>query len=104
MMTQTHLPIVCTLTPEALEARRQGLLSELANRSDDYEQLSDGIRLRFSATSETLLAITRAVEAERHCCRFLRFSITVEPDGGPVLLELNGPRGTGEFLAALLDR
>jgi hypothetical protein len=32
---------------------------------------------------------------------FLRFAITVEPDGGPVCLELTGPRGTREFVAAL---
>lgn len=104
MMKQPDLPVVCTLTPEALEARRLGLLSELANSIEDYEQLADGIRLRFAATSETLTTIARAVEAERHCCRFLRFSITVEPDGGPVFLELTGPQGTGEFLAGLLDK
>jgi hypothetical protein len=49
------------------------------------------------------LEIARAVEAERKCCRFLRFGITVEPDGGPMLLDLNGPPGTRDFLAALLD-
>src|SRR5687768_11177938 len=71
MMKQSDLPIVCTLTPEALEARRLGLLTELANRAEDCEQITDGIRMRFSATSETLPTITRAVEEERHCCRFL---------------------------------
>jgi hypothetical protein len=52
---------------------------------------------------ETLATIARAVEAERHCCRFLRFGITVEPDGGPVFLELTGPAGTREFIGALLE-
>src|SRR5687768_12713188 len=103
MMGQSDPAIVCTLTPEALEARRLGLLSELMRESESYEQLTDGIRLRFAATPETLSTVTRAVEAERHCCRFLRFSITVEPDGGPIVLELTGPQGTGEFLAGLLD-
>ena len=32
----------------------------------------------------------------------LRFQITVEPDGGPIWLELTGPSGTREFLDALL--
>jgi uncharacterized membrane protein len=48
-------------------------------------------------------AITRTIELERQCCRFLRFTIAVEPDGGPVSLELTGPPGTGEFLTALLE-
>jgi hypothetical protein len=43
------------------------------------------------------------VEAERHCCRFLRFTITVEPDGGPLNLDLTGPQGTREFVVALLE-
>lgn len=30
---------------------RGALLTELANRAEDYEQITDGIRLRFSATS-----------------------------------------------------
>ena len=96
-------PIACTLTPEALRARREGLLSELMRGAERCEQLPEGLRLRFAATAETLSTIAASVEAERHCCRFLRFTITVEPEGGPIVLELSGPPGTGEFVAALLE-
>jgi hypothetical protein len=48
--------------------------------------------------------LCRTIEAERQCCRFLRFVVTVEPDGGPSWQELSGPRGTPEFLSALLER
>lgn len=99
----TDLPIACTLTPDALAARRAGLLSALLQRAEGREELPGGLRLRFAPTGETLATITRAVDAERHCCRFLRFEITVEPDGGPVFLELSGPPGTREFLGALLE-
>ena len=99
----TELPVVCTLTPDALRARRSGLLSDLLRRADADEDLPEGLRLRFAPTAETLATIASAVEAERHCCRFLRFEITVEPDGGPVLLELTGPAGTREFIGALLE-
>ena len=103
-MTKPNPPVVCSLTPEALEARRLGLLSSLLNLAEGQEAIPDGIRFRFSPTSETLSTITRAVDAERNCCRFLRFSITVEPDDGPIVLELCGPQGTGEFLSGLFDR
>jgi hypothetical protein len=99
----TELPVACTLTPEALRARRAGLLSDLLGRAEGREDLPEGLRLRFAPTAETLTTIARVVEAERHCCRFLRFGITVEPDGGPVFLELTGPPGTGEFIGALLE-
>ena len=97
------LPIVCTLTPDALRARREGLLTALLRQSNGHELLPEGLRLRFVASAETLASIARAVEAERHCCRFLRFMITVEPDEGPLTLDLTGPQGTGEFVAALLE-
>jgi hypothetical protein len=99
----TELPVACTLTPDALRARRAGLLSDLLGRAESREDLPEGLRLRFAPTAETLATIARAVEAERHCCRFLRFEITVEPDGGPVFLELSGPVGTREFIGALLE-
>ena len=98
-----ELPIVCTLTPAALRARREGLLSDLMRQAEARDDLSEGLRLRFAATGDRLSTITRAVEAERHCCRFLRFGITVEPDGGPIFLELSGPPGTREFVAALFE-
>src|SRR5688500_12600590 len=97
------LPIVCTLGPAALAARREGLLSDLLRRADGRQDRPEGHLLRFPAEGETFAAFARAVDAERRCCRFLRFQITVDPDGGPIWLELTGPRGTREFLSALLE-
>jgi hypothetical protein len=97
------LPIVCTLSPDALRARQQGLLADLIRRAESCETLAEGLRLRFPAADDLLSTVTRAVDAERQCCRFLRFGITVEPDGGPIVLELSGPPGTREFVAALFD-
>ena len=97
----SSVPVVCSLTQEALRARREGLLSELLRRAEAREALPDGLRLRFPAATETLTLIARAIEAERHCCRFLRFEMTIEPDGGPFHLTLTGPSGTREFVEAL---
>jgi hypothetical protein len=76
-----ELPIACSLTPEALRTRREGLLMDLVRRAARHDDLSNGLRLEFAPSGETLALIARAVEAERHCCRFLRFGMTVEPDG-----------------------
>ena len=99
----TNLPIACTLTPAAVRARREGLLSELLRRATAHEELQDGHRLQFAAEDDALFLIARAVNAERQCCRFLRFCVTVEPDSGPISLELTGPAGTREFVSALLE-
>ena len=73
-----ELPVACTLTPDALRARREGLLMDLVRRAEHREELPEGLRLQFAPSGETLLLIAQAVDAERHCCRFLRFGITVE--------------------------
>jgi hypothetical protein len=99
----SDLPVACTLGPAALSARRQGLFSELLRRAATHEELPDGHRLSFVPAEDTLALILKTVEAERQCCRFLRFQITVESDGGPVSVELTGPAGTREFVAALLE-
>jgi hypothetical protein len=96
-------PIVCTLSPDVLQTRRQGLLADLLQRAQSHELTPDGLRVAFSADGETLATIARVVDAERQCCRFLRFVITVAPDGGPLTLELSGPDGTRQFLAGLLQ-
>ena len=99
----SDLPVACTLSPEALVTRRQGLLGELLRRADTHEELTNGHRCSFAATDGVFAMILRMEDAERRCCRFLRFQIIVEPDGGPVSVELTGPPGTREFLAALWE-
>ena len=96
------LPIACTLTPEAIHTRRAGLLPGLLERAEAREPLPDGYRARFAATGDILTSIAQTIDAERQCCRFLRFVIAVEPDAGAITLDITGPDGTREFLDALL--
>ena len=76
------LPITCELTSEALKARREGLLPGLAERAIAREITDEGYRLSFSPSSEILQLIATVIDAERQCCRWLSFSLTVAPDGG----------------------
>ena len=95
------LPVVCTLAPQTIATRKAGLLPGLVRRAESREDITNGVRFRFPA--HALSAVATTVDAERRCCRFLRFDITVEPDGGPISLTLGGPPGTREFLSALLE-
>jgi hypothetical protein len=95
-------PITCSLGPSALAARRAGLLGSLVRQSVATLDLPDGRRFTFEGSTATLELITRAIDAERQCCQFLRFTLTVEPALGACVLDLTGPPGTREFLADLL--
>src|SRR5437867_3754976 len=54
------LPVVCTLSPGALKARRANLLSGLLRRAGMVGELPDGYRLEFPGDDETLLVIAQA--------------------------------------------
>jgi|SRR5215510_16042528 hypothetical protein len=97
------LPIVCELSAAEITARRATLLPGLLVRAAERITLEHGFRWRFDAASDVLTAIAETINAERQCCRFLRFVVTVEPGGGPLWLEITGPHGTPAFLESLLQ-
>ena len=99
----TDLPIACTLSAAELEERRVGLLPGLAARAHRRLALPQGCQWQFEPADDLLAEIMTVIVAERRCCRFLHFSVFVEADAGPIVLELTGPPGTREFLEALID-
>ena len=100
-MTLKDLPIVCTLGPATLAARKANLLPALAKRALGREETADGLRFRFSAGE--LSTVAAMIDRERQCCRFLQFELRVEADGGAIVLGLSGPPGTREFLLAMIE-
>ncbi|HEY5869122.1 MAG TPA: hypothetical protein VI542_26750 [Candidatus Tectomicrobia bacterium] len=96
------LPIACTLTPAEIEARRTTLLPGLVAQAVERIAIPDGFRWRFDASDAVLAAAVATINTERQCCRFLRFVLTVEPDGGALWLDITGAQGTVAFLEALL--
>jgi hypothetical protein len=97
------LPIICTLGPEALKARKAGLLAGVAQLSMQTVKIAAGYRFEFAPEAETLRLIADMINAERQCCQFLGFVLTVEPDAGPIRLEVTGPEGAQEFVESLLE-
>ena len=97
----TDLPIACELTPSQL-AHRSVSLSQVLGAADARDPVANGFRWRFTPSNELLTRLIDVVNAERACCRFLRFQLTVEPDQGAVWLQLSGPPGTQEFLLSVV--
>jgi hypothetical protein len=97
-----NLPIACTLSSAELARRRASLLPGVAAQAESREPVDGGFRWRFGPVPDILRALIDVIEAERECCRFLKFTLTADPDGGPVWLEVTGPPGTAEFLDALV--
>ena len=97
------LPIVCTLQPGELNARATQLLPGIVASAKARHLIENGFRFEFKPEGEVLTSIIRMIDTERQCCQFLRFQLTVEPDGGPVMLEVTGPPGSQEFLETMIE-
>ena len=70
---------------------------------EDREPMDDGYSLTFEPSGDIIALISRVIDAERQCCPWLPFTLTVAADAGPILLRLTGSAGAREFLAALFD-
>ncbi len=105
--TDTPRPIACTLTEPELRERRAGLLRRVRERVLEVRRLGGpaevatpaGFELRFAGDEATVADVLELVRLESRCCAFLRFRLTLEPAGGPLLLEISGPPGGAELLA-----
>jgi hypothetical protein len=95
------LPIACQLIAAEIEARREGLLPGLLAQAQERVPVDNGFRWRLLPSGEILAAAAKTIDAERRCCRFLKFVLTIEPDEGSICLEITGPPGTAEFLDVL---
>jgi hypothetical protein len=85
-----ELPIVCTLTEAEIRERRRTVLEPMQGASIASEELPDGYAYLFPASSEILGQLSRVVEMESQCCRFLTFRLIVEAGNQPIRLEVIG--------------
>jgi hypothetical protein len=97
-------PIACTLSPEALRARREDLLPGLASRAALVTFVDGGVQLRIPSSPDAVAAIGRVVDAERACCRFLSFTIAAAPDQGPIVVTVTAPPEAQDLLTDLVNR
>lgn len=95
------MPIACTLSPDQLRERRDGLLRKAGSALQETVERADGYAFRFPP--EMFEELAGIVALERRCCAFLRYSLTVEAGGGPVWLEITGPAESKAFLATLWE-
>jgi len=65
--------------------------------------LPDGYRFRLPADSTMLVNVAEYISNERLCCAFLRFTVEVEPNGGPFWLCLTGGEGVKEYIRSVFE-
>ena len=96
----TDLPIACSLEGPALGRRQSELRAGVLAEAESVERLPNGYRWRFRHAPDLFARLGPVIDGERHCCRFLRFTIAADEDRGSVTVEITGPDGTPQFLEA----
>lgn len=93
-------PIACDMSAidPALRARHIAAGGEVFGAAEEIREIPGGYAFRLPAESDTLLKAAEFISLERLCCPFLRFSLEVEPEGGPVRLRLTGREGVKAFV------
>ena len=92
-----ELPVACTLSGSELQERRRTVLERVKRAVLEVKEVEDGYAYSFPSEGQWLQELVTMIDLERQCCPFLRFRLTVEPNG-PMWLELTGPKGTKDFL------
>lgn len=93
-----ELALACTLEPSAVPARVDEWRS-LAATATSVDRGSDGVTLRFPDTVD-VAAVARLAAAERACCGFFTFTLSLAPSG--VTLAIAAPPQGRSLVDALV--
>lgn len=88
----------CTLSGADQQKRREWVREQIVPYYQESASVPDGLKLRFQATDETLLAVTELMTKEAVCCNSLSFELAYEPPYETFDVTITGPEGTQELL------
>lgn len=97
-----EIPVACCLSDEELRNREATFLAQFKAALIKSEELDDGYLFRVLGDRKSIALVAELIVAERECCPFLKFELSLEPGMGPVSVRITGPAGTKEFLRSIL--
>jgi hypothetical protein len=97
---QDEVIIACNPNPIPPEQRERWLevAALMYGAVQEVQELPDGYAFRLPSSPEMLLIVAEDLNIDRLCCPFLRFTLDIEPNGGPYWLRFTGGEGVKEFL------
>jgi len=97
-----EIPVACCLSDEELRNREATLLAQFKAALIKHEELDNGYLFRILGDKKSIALVSELIMAERECCPFLKFELSLEPGMGPVSVRMTGPARTKEFLKSVL--
>ncbi|MEM9444438.1 MAG: hypothetical protein AAGA18_03720 [Verrucomicrobiota bacterium] len=81
----------CSLDEEALEERKNTILKQIKDKTDQVERMKEGYRLRFPRSEENIKLTTSIILLESQCCPFLNFHITALAGSDDIQFTITAP-------------
>ena len=92
-------PVACTISEERAGERADWMEDDLLPAYAGYDELDDGVTVRFDGADATLRHVARFVAEEKDCCAFADYRVEVSPPFEETRLTITGPEGTKEMFA-----
>lgn len=90
--------IRCQLIDSELTERRNTLVESARQYVIGWNELDNGFAFRFPGGDDVLDNLIDFVKAERKCCPFFTFNLTVSNAEHEIRLDLTGANGVKEFI------
>lgn len=94
----SHQQMSCTLTDVALRERKAHLLDTVQQKVLEKIELENGYAYRFESGGQILEQLMELIRAERACCSFLIFTLSVSGPTDDLWLNLTGAEGVKSFI------
>ena len=102
---KTTSPFFCDMSVMKPEERKahQEIGRKIFHAVQQIKELRNGYALRLSADSSMLTMVAQFIEKERLCCPFMKFTVEVEEEHGPLWMNITGRKGAKEFIREEFD-
>ncbi len=89
--------------PTAMREQWVATGKEVYAAVEEVQDMPDGYRFRLPPDSAMLLKVAEYITHERLCCAFIRFTVEIEPNNGPLWLRLTGGEGAKEYMKLVFE-
>lgn len=97
---QSQTVLACNIhaIPHELRPVHQANTAQIFTRVQEMRELPTGYAWRLPNEMDMLQTIVSFLSYERLCCPFFRFTLDIEPDQGPIWLQVTGATDMKAFI------
>lgn len=90
--------LTCKLMPEEMRLYKESVLTSLKSKIMDKKELPNGYAFKFPGSDGVVDELIGFIKAERECCDFFVFNLSISGDKSEAWLQLTGAEGAKDFI------